>query len=83
MDKSELMRKAVEILAEEFEVEPSVITPEAKLMETLRLDSLDLVDVVVLIEKNFGVTLIAQDFRGIVTVDDFINMISNKINEPG
>lgn len=83
MNKSELMRKAVEILAEEFEVEPSVITPEAKLMETLRLDSLDLVDVVVLIEKNFGVTLIAQDFRGIVTVDDFINMISNKINEPG
>lgn len=81
MDKNELMQKTVEMLAEEFEIEPSVITPEAKLMETLRLDSLDLVDVVVLIEKNFGVTLIAQDFRGIVTVDDFINMISNKINE--
>ncbi|MCL1821813.1 MAG: phosphopantetheine-binding protein [Prolixibacteraceae bacterium] len=81
MNKSDLMQKAAAILAEEFEVDLSAITPDAILIETFQLDSLDLVDIVVLVEQNFGITLTTQDFKGVVTVQDFINMISNKINE--
>ena len=54
-------------MAEEFEVEEANIVPDADLKETLGLDSLDLVDVVVLVEQNFNVTLTSQDFIGIVT----------------
>lgn len=77
----ELQNKIIEVLAEEFEVDPSTIHPDSPLMETLELDSLDLVDVVVLIDQNFGVTLTAPDFIGIVTFQDFVALINRKMNE--
>lgn len=80
MTKVEIISKANEILACEFEVEESIITPQAPLKETLGLDSLDLVDVVVLIEENFGVTLKNTDFIGVKTFDDFYSLLDSKIN---
>ena len=67
-------------LGVEFEVETSEITPDASLKETLDLDSLDLVDVVVLVEQNFGVTLTGPDFIGVVTFQDFYDLLNKKIN---
>ena len=81
MTQNEIIAKAKDVLADEFEVDIETITPEAALKETLGLDSLDLVDVVVLIEQNFGVTLTANDFIGVVTFEDFYNMLEKKINE--
>ena len=80
MTKEEIILKANEVLAEEFETDAEVKTPEAPLKETLGLDSLDLVDVVVLVEQNFGVTLTAPDFVGVKTFDDFYELLSKKIN---
>jgi acyl carrier protein len=80
MTQNEIIAKAKDVLADEFEVDIETITPEAALKETLGLDSLDLVDVVVLIEQNFGVTLTANDFIGVVTFEDFYNMLEKKIN---
>ncbi|MCH5329392.1 MAG: acyl carrier protein [Alistipes sp.] len=82
MTKEELIEKLKEVLAEEFEVEDaSVITPESSLKDTLGLDSLDLVDVVVLVEQNFGVTLKGPDFVGVATFGDFYEMLYRKLNE--
>ncbi len=78
MTKQELIEKAAAVLAEEFEVEISEITLDAPLKETLDLDSLDLVDVVVLVEKNFGITLTATDFIGIKTFEHFYNLLESK-----
>lgn len=80
MIKEEIIEKINAVLAEEFETEASLITPDAPLMETLELDSLDLVDVVVLIEQNFGVTLVGNDFVGIKTFEDFYNLIIAKVD---
>ena len=80
MTLEEIIEKATTVLAEEFEVETSEITPEASLKETLDLDSLDLVDVVVLVEQNFGVTLTGPDFIGVVTFQDFYDLLNRKIN---
>lgn len=80
MNLEEIIEKATVILAEEFEVEESEITPDASLKETLGLDSLDLVDVVVLVEKNFGVVLTGPDFTGIATFKDFYELLDRKIN---
>ena len=44
-----------EVLVEEFEIEESKITDDADFRETLDLDSLDYVDLVVFIEENFKV----------------------------
>ena len=57
MEKNELIEKINEVLAEEFEVEVEDITPEADIKDTLQLDSLSLVDMVALIESEFGVKI--------------------------
>ncbi len=81
MTDKEIIEKINSTLAEEFEVSPEVITPDAPLMETLELDSLDLVDVVVLIEQNFGFNVTGQDFAGIKTFQDFYNLVITRMNE--
>ena len=80
MTLEEIIEKATVVLAEEFEIEQSEITPEASLKDTLGLDSLDLVDVVVLVEQNFGVTLTGPDFVGVTTFAHFYDLLNRKIN---
>ena len=70
----------VEIVAGLAEIDPATITPDASLKDTLGLDSLDFVDVVVLVEQHFGVTLTGPDFVGIVTFKDFYDLLNRKIN---
>ncbi len=79
MNNSEIIEKINAVLAEEFEVDASIITPDAPLMETLDMDSLDLVDVVVLVEQNFGVTLKGEDFVGMSTFQNFYDLIFGKM----
>ena len=80
MTQQELIEKINTVLADEFEVEQEVITPDAPLLETLDLDSLDLVDVVVLVGKNFGVTLTGPDFKELKTFQDFYDLIISRTN---
>ena len=81
MNLNEIIKTTNEVLVEEFEIEESTIKGKANFRETLDLDSLDYVDLVVFVEENFGVKLTAEDFQTVVTFDDFYNLISNKINE--
>ena len=48
--------------------------------EVLGLDSLDLVDVVVIVDKNFGVTLTGPDFKELKTFRDFYDLIISRTN---
>ena len=72
---SEIIEKIRNVLAEEFEIDIEDIQPDAPLMQTLELDSLDLVDMVVLIENEFGFTLTLQDFQQIKTFQDLYTLI--------
>jgi acyl carrier protein len=76
----EIVTKINAFLVEEFEVEPESITPEANLKETLNLDSLDYVDLVVVIESNFGFKVKGEDFVNIKTFQDFYDYIGSKVN---
>ena len=80
MTIEEIIEKVTTALVEEFEIELSEITPEASLKDTLDLDSLDIDDLVVVIEQIFGVKLTSQDYIGIVTFQDFCNLLNKKIN---
>ncbi|MDR2222696.1 MAG: phosphopantetheine-binding protein [Flavobacteriaceae bacterium] len=79
MNHEEILEKINQILIEEFEVDEDVIANENNLKESLDLDSLDYVDLVVLIESNFGVKLVEADFTNIVTFQDFYTLIEQKI----
>lgn len=74
-----IIEKVNDILVEEFEIDAELISGEKNLKETLDLDSLDYVDLVVIIESNFGVKLGEADFVGIDTFQDFYNVIEDKI----
>lgn len=80
MNKEVIIEKINDFLIDEFEVETEDISPEANLKETLELDSLDFVDLVVAIEANFGVKLIGEDFVGVETLQDFYDLIERKIS---
>jgi acyl carrier protein len=83
MNKDEIIEIINGFLVEEFEVDGDEISPEANLKETLGLDSLDYVDLVVTIEANFGVKLGEADFIGIDTFQKFYDLIENKIIAKG
>ena len=76
MTEQELIEKIDTVLADEFEVDRTTITPEAPLLETLDLDSLDLV----VVDKNFGVTLTGPDFKELKTFRDFYDLIISRTN---
>ena len=79
MNKEEIVERINGFLIEEFEVEGDDIQPEANLKDTLGLDSLDYVDLVVSIESNFGVKLVEVDFVGIDSFQSFYDLIENKL----
>lgn len=76
--RQEIESKTKAFLAEEFEVDPAAITGDAPLKETLSLDSLDYVDLVVIIEENFGFKVQAEEFMQLRTFDDFYAYIERK-----
>ena len=81
MVKSKIAEKLNNILIDEFEVDPSVISEEKNVKESLDLDSLDQVDLVVVIEANFGVKLVKEDFQNIITFEDFYKIVEQKLDD--
>lgn len=78
MSKEEIISKINGFLIEEFEVSAEKITPEATLKETLELDSLDYVDLVVIIEGNFGIKVKQEDFTSILTFQNLYDYVISK-----
>ena len=81
MDREKIVTIVNDFLVNEFEVDRDDIQNDAPLKETLGLDSLDYIDMVVVIESNFGVKLGEEDFKKMKTFDDFYNTIETKIKE--
>jgi len=77
MSEEALREKVVEVLAEEFELDPAEMGPEATLYDDLGLDSLDAVDMVVVLEKTFGMKLTDEDaLRAIRTMEDLFQFLA-------
>ena len=79
MDKKELIAKINSVLAEEFEVEESIITPEANIKKTLMLDSLSLVDMLVLIESEFGVKIQPTELVKVQTFEALYDYLAERV----
>lgn len=79
MNREEIIETTKTFLSSEFEVDKSKIIPESNLKETLDLDSLDYVDLVVVIEENFGFKVTGEDFKEVVSFNDFYDLVGRKI----
>lgn len=80
MSRDEIIDITNKFLIDEFEVEPAVIQPDADLKESLDLDSLDYVDLVVIIESNFGIKLESKDFNNVLTFNNLYDLIGSKLH---
>ncbi|MES2774210.1 MAG: acyl carrier protein [Bacteroidota bacterium] len=80
MENKEIIERIHSFLIEEFEVEAEKIVPDANLKETLGLDSLDYIDLVVVIESNFAFKVKPEDFTDIITFQDFCDYVISRVN---
>jgi acyl carrier protein len=80
MNLEEVIEDTRDFLSEEFEVNRDLILPENNLKDTLDLDSLDYVDLVVLIEENLNIKLTGEDFKEILTFGDFYQLVRKKLS---
>ena len=67
-------------MIDDLEVEEDKIAPEALLKDDLGIDSLDFVDIVVIVEKNFGFKIKPEEMAGVKTLKDFCDYIDSKVN---
>lgn len=81
MEREKIIAIVNDFLVNEFEVDADEIKIDANFKKTLGLDSLDYIDMVVVIESNFGIKLGETDFKKMETFDDFYTTIENKIAE--
>ena len=65
MTREEIIEQVNSMLAEEFEVEESEFTPDANLKETLQLDSINLVDLIALVQMTYKITIPVADLKQI------------------
>lgn len=75
MTREEIIQKINAALSEEFEVSEEVMVPEANVKEALNLDSLNLVDVVALVQQYFQIDIPIADLRQIHTFNDLYDYI--------
>lgn len=80
MERNEIESKVRDFLIEDLEVDAEKIQPDARLKEDVGIDSLDFVDIVVIVEKNFGFKIKPEEMAGVQTLNDFYDYIEKKVN---
>ena len=89
MTREEIIEQVNTLLSEEFEIEQSEFAPEAVLKETLQLDSINLVDLVALVQYTYKITIPATDLLQFTPIDtslmvgniDAVNLVALRITD--
>jgi len=79
MEREFIIEKVNHFLVEDIEIEEDLITPEASLTKDLGIDSLDVVDIVVIIEQVFGVKIKGEELKDVKTLGNFYDFVEEKI----
>jgi len=78
MTREEIEKEVNAFLVEDLEIEEEKIAPEARLKEDLGIDSLDFVDIVVIVEKRFGFKIKPEEMAGVTKLNQFCDYIESK-----
>ena len=79
MNKAEIILNVNEFLVEEFEIEEELLKPEASWKE-IGIDSLDFVDIVVVVENVFGLKIRGEEMTNVKTLEAFYVFLHNRLN---
>ena len=83
LEKEKIIQVINEFLEEEFEVDRSKIMPMADLKTTLELDSLDYIDLVVVMEKNLHIKVDPADLADIHSFQDLYDYVLEEMGNAG
>jgi acyl carrier protein len=79
MSRQEIEEKVRAFLIDDLEIDEDKIKDDAKLKDDMGIDSLDFVDIVVIVEKNFGFKIKPEVMKGITTLKEFCDYIESKV----
>ena len=79
MNRQEIENTVKQFLVEDLELDAENIRPEARLKEDIGVDSLDFVDIVVIVEEKFGFKIKPDEMKGIKTFAEFCSYIETKV----
>lgn len=80
MQREEVIKTVNRFLVEEIEIDEELLNEDALLKEKLGIDSLDFVDIVVIVEKNFGFKIKPEEMKNVKTLGQFYDYITEKVN---
>jgi len=76
MDRSKLLEQVIEVIADTLSVKKEAINEETNLVDDLQVDSLDMVDLVLAIEQEFGIEIKDEDITpDIKTIKDVVELL--------
>ena len=73
-----MLEKIKDLLVEKLDIDATLVTEEASFSETLGIDSLDLFDLVMSFEEEFGIEIPAEDLEQIKTVGEMVKYLNDK-----
>ncbi|MCD4682568.1 MAG: acyl carrier protein [Bacteroidales bacterium] len=79
MQRQEIKDIVNDFLVDEFEIELDQIKEDATLKDELEIESLDLVDIIVMIEKKFGFKIKPEEIVKVQTVQDLYIFIEERV----
>lgn len=79
MTRQEIEEKVRVFLIDDLEIEEENISPDALLKDDLGIDSLDFVDIVVIVEKQFGFKIKPEEMADVKTLSQFCDYIETKV----
>ena len=79
MTRTEIEEKVRYFLIDDLEIDEDKIFDDAKLKDDMGIDSLDFVDIVVIVERNFGFKIKPEEMVGVTTLRQFVDYIQSKV----
>lgn len=82
MTKDDIFRRIVTILEDTFEIDPAIVTLQARLYDDLEIDSIDAVDLIVQLKPLAGRRLDPEAFKSVRTVADVVDALHSLLSNP-
>ncbi len=74
---ADIFDKVKDLIVDQLGVDASKVTPEASFIEDLGADSIDIVELIMALEEEFGITISDEDAQNIRTVGDAVKYIES------
>ena len=81
MDRESIIKEVNQVMMDGFELTPSQLTPNAKILEDLELDSLDAIDMLVYLEDKINIKVDTEAFKTVKTLEDVYTVVDDVMNK--